>query len=386
MLLDAPSLRHVAHLLTTQASWLGEQHSWLSRSFDGLLDTGFSGPAAAAAVTRLHRLATPLARPPEQMLRVAQVLSVTAALQEDLDAAASRAALLAGRHPAAAGALALLMRDLRGLGDVLDAACARQIDALCTGVPTADATRLSDAPEEDLAAIDQRNRLSSGLDLPADVQLLEVADGRLVASVGDLGSAGAVTTIVPGTGASEPGRLPVHLDRARTIASATGGAAVVWLGYQAPPGVGHALAQEPARAAGAELQAFQSELARRFPRQRRIVFGYSYGGLVAGQAASRGGGLHADELVFVGSPGVGVEKASELILLGDNPQVSAMTNPSDPVKLVGGVHGPDPTSPAFGARVLPGDREGTHSSYWDDPVLLGTLRGWAQKKPSALSE
>ncbi|MDO5670062.1 MAG: alpha/beta hydrolase [Corynebacterium sp.] len=386
MLLDVTSLRRLSHQLTNHAAWLSEQHSWLARSFDALEGTGFSGPAATAAVGRLHRLATPLSRPPEQMLRVAHVLSVTAALQEELDAAASRAALLARQHPAAAGALALLMRDLRGLGDVLDATCARSIDLLCTEIPVDTPRRWSADPDLGLAALDQRNRLESGLDLPPDVQLLEVDGHRLVAAVGDLEHAESVTTLVLGTGSSAAERLPVHLDRARTISAATGGAAVVWLGYPAPPGVAHALAQEPARAAGGELQAFQKELTRRFPRQRRIVLGYSYGGMVAAQAAARGEGMYADRLVFVGSPGVGVDKAAQLTLLGDDPQIHAMTNPSDPVKLVGGVHGPDPAAPGFGARVLSGDPEGTHSSYWEDPLLLGVLQGWAQKKPSALSE
>jgi hypothetical protein len=383
---DAPSLRHAAHLLGTDAGWLAEQHDWLTRTVRALPDTGFRGAAAQAAVARMLRLTTPLGAPAEQMLRVAQVLSMTATLQEELDALARRAVRAVEGVPGAEVLLTLLLRDLRALGDLLDHVCARQIDLLCTPLPAEPPSRLGDTPDLGLDAVHELTTLTSGLELPPDVRLLEVGEGRLVAAVGDVETAPAVTTLVPGVGSSDPAGLPVHLDRARTVAQVTGGAAVVWLGYPAPAGLAPALAQGPARAAGAELQLFQRELARRHPAQRRIVVGHSYGSVVAGKAASARGGLYADDLVLLGSPGAGVGSAAEMTLLGDDPQVHAMTHPGDPIGLVAGTHGTDPTTPGFGARVWPGDREGGHSSYWSDPVLLGLLKGWAQKKPRASSE
>lgn len=386
---DAPSLRHAAHLLTVDAGWLLEQHDWLSRTAGRLPETGFAGAAADAALHRLDRLAAPFTGPPGQMLRVAQVLSLSASLREHLDAAIRRAVLLAGDDPVAQAVLVLVLRDLRALGELLDHTCAHHIDLLCTPIPAVAPARLGDTPDLDLAAVHEMNALHSGLDLGPDVQLLEVGDNRLVAAVGDVETAAAVTTLVAGVGSSDPAALPGHLARARTIAHATGGAAVVWLGYPAPATVPHALAGEPARVAGVELQAFQRELARRHPGQRRLVVGHSYGAVVAGRAASASGGLWADDLVLLGSPGAGATSATEFTLLGADPQVHAMTHPADPISLVGGMHGEDPTSPGFGARVWPGDRAGDHSSYWADPVLLGLLRGWAesdQKKPSASSE
>lgn len=395
MLIDAPSLRHAARLLTVDADWLLSQNDWLARSFEDLPTTGFRGAAAEAAVTRLHTLAQPMATPPSQMLRAAQVLSMTAGLQEELDAATQRALTLAERSTDAIPLVTLLLRDLRALGDVLDHVCARQIDLLCTEIPGEPPSRLADTPDLDLAAIHELNVLSAGLaELAAehpDLQILEYAGGRLVAAVGDLESAASVTTIVAGVGSSDPAGLPVHLDRARTVAAATGGAAVVWLGYRAPAQLPHALAQEPARAAGAELQTFQRELTRRFTDQHRVVLGHSYGSVVVGKAASGGGGLYADDLVFIGSPGAGVPDAGQLTLLGDHPEVHAMTNPSDPIAWMvtegAGIHGPDPTSPGFGARVWPGDSSGDHGSYWEDPVFLARLRALTdQKKPAASSE
>lgn len=397
MPVDASALRHAARRLTVDADWLVGQTEWVSRSFDGLPATGFRGQAAESAVNRLHLLARPMATPPAQMLRVAQVLSMTAGLQEELDAAGERARGLAAGYSGAADTLSLLLGNLRALGDLLDHTCARQIDLLCTPVAVEEPTSLGATPDLDVAAVHELNLLTAPAAVQQlagehpDLQLLEVADGRLVAAVGDLAGADSVTTIVAGVGSSDPAVLPVHLDRARTVAAATGGSAVLWLGYRAPAQVSHALAQEPARAAGAELQLFQRELTRRFPGQRRIVVGHSYGSVVAGKAASAGGGLYADDLVLIGSPGAGVSSAGELTLLGDRPQIHAMTNPSDPIRMTvtegAGVHGPDPTAPGFGARVWPGDSSGDHGSYWTDPGFLARLRELAdQKKPAASSE
>ncbi len=388
MLPDAPSLRHAAHLLSTEAGWLTRQHDRLAGAVAALPALGFRGAAAQAAVARMHLLSAPLHDPPEQMLRVAQVLSMTASLREELAAFTRSAVLAVEGVPGAEGLLTLLLRDLRALGDLLDHACARQVDLWCTSIPSAPPTRLGDTPDLGIDAVHELNALTSGLELPPDVRILEVGGegaGRLVVAVGDVETAPSVTTLVPGVGSSDPAGLPVHLDRARTVAQVTGGAAVLWLGYPAPAGLPQALAQEPARAAGDALQAFQRELARRHPEQRRIVVGHSYGAVVTGRAAT-GGGLYADDLVLLGSPGAGVGSAAEMTLLGDDPRIHAMTHPVDPIRLVAGTHGTDPTTPGFGARVWPGDREGDHSSYWDDPVLLGLLKGWAQKNPSASSE
>jgi hypothetical protein len=397
MRIDAPALRHAAHRLTVDADWLVGQTEWLSRNFDDLPATGFRGEAAEAAVNRLHLLARPMAAPPEQMLRVGQVLSMTAGLQEELDAAGERARGLAAGYAEAADLLGLLLRNLRALGDLLDYTCARQIDLLCTPVPAEEPGRLGDTPDLGVAAVHELNLLTASPPVRklarehADLQILEVGDGRLVAAVGDLETADSVTTVVAGVGSSDPAGLPTHLDRVRTVASATGGAAVLWLGYRAPAQVSRALAQEPARAAGAELQLFQRELTRRFPDQRRIVVGHSYGSVVAGKAASGSGGLYADDLVLIGSPGAGVDHARELTLLGARPGIHAMTNPSDPIALTvregAGVHGPDPTAPGFGARVWPGDGSGDHGSYWTDPGFLARLGELVdQKKPAASSE
>lgn len=151
----------------------------------------------------------------------------------------------------------------------------------------------------------------------------------------------------------------------------------MWLGYQAPESLPHALRAGPARHAAVELREFQAELARRNPTQQRTVIGYSYGSVVAGAAASTSGGLFADDLILLGSPGVGVDHVDQFNLIGAEPQVHAVINPNDPIALAAttrdGIHGKDPTSPDFGARVWSGDPHGDHSSYWEDPIFLDQL-------------
>lgn len=82
----------------------------------------------------------------------------------------------------------------------------------------------------------------------------------------------------------------------------------------------------------------------------------------------------ADDVVFVGSPGTDAATASEL-----RARTWASTNAHDPIGTTtgpgGGIHGPDPSSAAFGATPLPGANRlpGDHSSYFEDPAFLRGL-------------
>ncbi|AGF73538.1 alpha/beta hydrolase [Corynebacterium halotolerans] len=384
MLPDATALRSAAGALTHSATVLTGDTDARHRDWDRLPASGFTGEAAVEAVARLHELTTPLSLPPRQMELVARVLAVTATLREELDATADRALAVAEQVSGASPTVDALLRDLAALGELLDWACARRIDALCTPVPAEPPRRLSDLPDLPVDAVHELMLLDAPphvVELARqhpDLRLLEASDGRLVAAVGDLESADSVATFVAGTGSSDPSGWTTHIDRTRALTSATGGAGVVWLGYTAPEQVPHALARQPAHRAGAELRRFQAELAQRFPDQQRIVVGYSYGSVVAGAAADAGeSGLHADELVLVGSPGVGATHAGQLHLLGDSPGVHAVTNGADPIGLVAtprtGVHGVDPTSERFGAQVWEADPRGDHASYWDDPDFLDRI-------------
>lgn len=386
-MLSAPILRHSARLLTSDAGQLWEQAAWVSRGWSQFHDAGFHGEGAEAAIARLGRLSAGLDTPPSQMVRVADVLNTTASLQEQLDRMQERVlgaiGLVSERDPE----IQRTLTSLRMLGQALDWACARQIGVLCAEeAATMDpGERLADLPDLPIDAVHELRLLTAPpavrelADAHPDLRLLETSDGRLVAAIGDIDSAESVTTVVAGVSSSDPAGWATQVTRARAVAGATGGAAVLWLGYPAPSSATRALNPAAARAAGPHLRDFQEELARRHPSQQRIVVGYSYGSVVVGNAAGSEAGLHADDVVLVGSPGAGVSDASHLNLHGDAPRVHAMTNPGDVVGWAsgphGGVHGRDPTSPGFGADVWPGNPGGDHSSYWEDPHFLDRLGG-----------
>lgn len=105
--------------------------------------------------------------------------------------------------------------------------------------------------------------------------------------------------------------------------------AVMWIGYEAPqevanllgvnadltelPGDGDAMDSEYAERGGRALDSFQHGLraTHEGPPSHNTVIGHSYGSTVIGHGAA-GHGLPVDDVVFVGSPGVGVDHASEL--------------------------------------------------------------------------
>ncbi|WP_433283410.1 alpha/beta hydrolase [Micromonospora sp. CA-244673] len=234
-------------------------------------------------------------------------------------------------------------------------------------------------------------------------------DGRAVVALGNPDRAGAVLTYVPGMTADladapgELGRAARVLDRCAALDPGTEAAAVLWLDYDAPDFLPEAARGRQAEDAGPALHRFQEGLraSHEGPPARQTVLGHSYGSVVVGTAA-RDHGLSADALVFVGSPGVGVDHAAELRMPPG--QVWAATAPDDVIRLArppdelarravlaGTPLGPaaalldphddrlwfgeDPSSPGFGGRRFPSGRHG-HAGYWDpgNPALDGMAR------------
>ncbi|MEV0595010.1 alpha/beta hydrolase [Nonomuraea cavernae] len=202
--------------------------------------------------------------------------------------------------------------------------------------------------------------------------------GRLVVSWGDPDAADITVTYVPGLN-SRLSDFAGDIDRARLLwqqSQATAGArtiaSIAWLGYDAPqlagtftPGASVA-GDAPAARGAVELAAFADGLtAARTSPGRHVVLGHSYGSLVTGKAARLRPFKLADELIFVGSPGVGVDHADELGVPGGHVWVGEDGN--DPVAKLGRF-GRDPGSTAFGARHFPVGRnllQDAHSSYWN---------------------
>ncbi|GAA4207230.1 hypothetical protein GCM10022252_70590 [Streptosporangium oxazolinicum] len=203
------------------------------------------------------------------------------------------------------------------------------------------------------------------------------AHGRAVVSYGDPDRAHNITTYVPGfttqveNGTADFDRALAVWSEADRLDHSRRTASIAWLGYDAPQlDIGlvipdHSVAVDGAAEKGAqELASFADGLHATHDLAvpaRLTMVGHSYGSLTTGKAATlRPPGTFADDLVFVGSPGVGTPQAAELGAGRDHVWVGASDN--DPVAKLGRFGG-DPDSPKFGAtRFRAG--EGGHSDYW----------------------
>ncbi|MFD0918698.1 alpha/beta hydrolase [Saccharopolyspora rosea] len=141
---------------------------------------------------------------------------------------------------------------------------------------------------------------------------------------------------------------------------------MVWEGYESPNSLVPGAAEEHyARGAEKDLADFQQGLrvTHDGPPSHNTVLGHSYGSTVVGYA-SRDHGLHADDIAFLGSPGVGVEHAGDLGVPADH--VWAGTSRDDAIHLAaspdpttwGGSpdqhwYGMNPADPAFGGNQIP---------------------------------
>lgn len=227
-----------------------------------------------------------------------------------------------------------------------------------------------------------KNRLDREDAPRAYLMLLDTSgDGKAIVAIGNPDEAGNVVTYVPGTGADlskvdlELPKADVMYDDANGMDKTTATSSVMWLGYDSPndiiPGAmdaGYALN------ARADLDRFQDGLrvTHDGPPSHNTVLGYSYGSTVVGMA-DRDMGLAVDDLIFVGSPGVGVDHASDLRVDPDriwattaandpiqyavrpNPTIPQLTLPGVILDEIQGdlVHGHNPTRDSFGANVFP---------------------------------
>ncbi|MFE3189620.1 alpha/beta hydrolase [Nocardia sp. NPDC059240] len=210
--------------------------------------------------------------------------------------------------------------------------------------------------------------LTEQLGPPSPDRLLLAVDerGHGAIALNNPDTAANIATFVPGTG-SPLSAIGLGLQRSRALLAAAQRAdpsartsVIAWYGYDAPPDVRAALGDRRARDGAAALDRFEAGLRASHPgiAARHTVLGHSYGSTVIGAAASGANFLDADAVVFVGSPGVGVENVSELRLAGipagrNGAHVFATADPADPVPRVGEyVHGTDPTDREFRATVF----------------------------------
>lgn len=219
--------------------------------------------------------------------------------------------------------------------------------------------------------------------------------GRALIAAGNPDTATNVATYVPGTGASlatvggDISRADAMLGSAAAAGSPST-SVITWVGYDAPQDLLEAATEGYAEGAKKDLDRFQDGLraTHQGAPSHNTVLGHSYGSTVIGHTASDEG-IDANEMVFVGSPGVGVGNASELNFPTDHIHATVaehdiihLSNIEDPHD----VHGPDPTADHFGAHVFTSDPGTTgpwytggysseaHSQYWDinNDALINT--------------
>jgi pimeloyl-ACP methyl ester carboxylesterase len=144
-------------------------------------------------------------------------------------------------------------------------------------------------------------------------------------------------------------------------------AVIAWLGYDPPEGIGRdAIREERARAGASALRKFVAGLTAYRPAAAVTVVGHSYGSVVAGLAAHTLGPAVRD-IVALGSPGMGVDRAADL---GTTARVWAGSSRSDwtrnlpGLRLWGAGHGTLPVDAAFGARQVPAGDVVDHDGYF----------------------
>jgi len=207
-------------------------------------------------------------------------------------------------------------------------------------------------------------------------------DGKAIVSVNNPDLADNVLTYVPGTTADLNGirgdlqRSDVMAADAADVDPTARAASILWLGYDAPDWFNNAASASYAQAGAGDLRDFESGLRATHegatPAQSTVI-GHSYGTTTVGYAA-KDGHLPVDNVIFVGSPGVGVDTAGDLHLDGGPQHVWASTAANDVIRLTGiddtMRFGENPANPGFGGRTFTSadgslSPVATHSEYWD---------------------
>ncbi|MET7644428.1 alpha/beta hydrolase [Streptomyces sp. NPDC005426] len=173
--------------------------------------------------------------------------------------------------------------------------------------------------------------------------LLGIGDegnGRAIVSYGNPDTARNVSAYVPGLNTSLDADFAKNdLKRAWDTAKGVSkydhsNASIVWLGYDAPQSPDgfdslDVMGDERALRGGSSFHQFMGGLSATNENAdpHMTAIGHSYGSRTVGAATQHGGGIPGvDDIVFVGSPGVGVDRAEDLGVGKDHVFVGAAEN------------------------------------------------------------
>ncbi|ORT55254.1 alpha/beta hydrolase [Streptomyces sp. CB03238] len=259
-----------------------------------------------------------------------------------------------------------------------------------------------------------QDKLSKPSDPP--MFLLGIGDegnGRAIVSYGNPDVSKNVSAYVPGLGTKLDDEFADEtMKRAQDTAIGArkvdpSSAAIIWLGYDAPQHVDVATTGDAERGAPAYNQFMAGLEATNSNKDPHLTaIGHSYGSLTVGTAARQSGGIPGvDDVVLLGSPGIGVDKAEDLGVGKNHVFVGAADNDLvTKAPMVGeafdwrdddNYFGKDPASEAFGARrfkvddgppfigiSLPGGLElglmDAHSQYFDPDLDLESAENIAR--------
>jgi hypothetical protein len=230
-------------------------------------------------------------------------------------------------------------------------------------------------------------------------------NGRAIVSIGNPDAADNVVTFVPGTGStlgSADGNIERSLlmqQQAERTDPTHKTASIMWLGYDAPQGLGEAQDTKYADNARGALSNFLTGIDTTHGGSvNSTILGHSYGTLVAGETMRDHQDLPVDNAIMIASPGTGVDHAKDLNIPAD--RVWSATAKNDLINLAppsAGTLGPlnpkaymrlfddhsilfgnDPISDEFGGQTfaVPDGKlpftDGlmpAHSQYWESEPL-----------------
>lgn len=253
----------------------------------------------------------------------------------------------------------------------------RELDTMHAGGPRGTGMTYDEYNEHEKTLQEIKKRLDEGDGGPENHRLFLLGldtqgDGRVIVAAGNPDTADHTAVLVPGT-ATTLGSTTGQIDRITALqgeAENSAGAdekvsVISWLGYDAPEVAPSVITTGRAEDGAEDMRHFTEGIraVQGDHRSHLTVIGHSYGTTAVGIAAQGDGGLHADDIIGVASPGMGTDNARNLNI--DPQHVWLGTAQDDHIRNAADLTlGPNPIREDFGGRNFLVDTHG-HSGYWE---------------------